>query len=176
MDETATRSDVASTKVSDMFTTDPFCFDAVRANAKLDNCSTCAECEDLCDALEDILDALHKPDNNTPERLRVINEVQWIALKCSRKSTKLQCQEFKDYIKEIERLNTVQVPTATAASKTAKRRKNKRATGSPTPGNVGKRNARSVRSHPTPLPLLSKAKRFRWRKIFHPMTARKKQK
>ncbi|GFW35974.1 hypothetical protein TNCV_1928021 [Trichonephila clavipes] len=104
-------------------TTDPFCFDAVRANAKLDNCSTCAECEDLCDALEDILDALHKPDNNTPERLRVINEVQWIALKCSRKSTKLQCQEFKDYIKEIERLNTVKVPTATAASKTAKRRK-----------------------------------------------------
>ncbi|GFU03268.1 hypothetical protein TNCV_2721471 [Trichonephila clavipes] len=159
MDETATRSDVASTKVSDMFTTDPFCFDAVRANAKLDNCSTCAECEDLCDALEDILDALHKPDNNTPERLRVINEVQWIALKCSRKSTKLQCQEFKDYIKEIERLNTVKVPTATAASKTAKRRKNKRATGSPTPGNVGKKKC----SHPTPLPLLSKAKRFRWR-------------
>ncbi|GFT94735.1 hypothetical protein TNCV_435331 [Trichonephila clavipes] len=39
----------------------------VRANAKLDNCSTCAECEDLCDALEDILDALHNPDNNTPE-------------------------------------------------------------------------------------------------------------
>ncbi|GFT71872.1 hypothetical protein TNCV_2346861 [Trichonephila clavipes] len=151
MDETATRSDVASTKVSDMFTTDPFCFDAVRANAKLDNCSTCAECEDLCDALEDILDALHKPDNNTPERLRVINEVQWIALKCSRKSTKLQCQEFKDYIKENERLNTVKVLTATAASKTAKRRKNKRATGSPTPGNVGKKKC-SERSLPPNTP------------------------
>ncbi|GFW50071.1 hypothetical protein TNCV_2316531 [Trichonephila clavipes] len=120
MDETATRSDVASTKVGDMFTTDPFYFDAVRANSKLEKCITCAECEDLCDALEDILDTLHKPDNNTPERLRVINEVQWIALKCSRKSPKLQCQEFKDYITEIERLNSVKVPTATVASKTAK--------------------------------------------------------
>ncbi|GFU15019.1 nucleic-acid-binding protein from transposon X-element [Trichonephila clavipes] len=56
-------------------------------------------------------------------------------------------------LKEIERLNTVQVPTATAASKTAKRRKNKRATGSPTPGNVGKKKC-SERSLPpnTPSP------------------------
>ncbi|GFS91135.1 hypothetical protein TNCV_2214801 [Trichonephila clavipes] len=117
MDETATRSDVASTKVGDMFTTDTFYFDAVRANTNLDKCKLCTECEKLCDALEDILDTLHKPENNTPERLR----------------------EFTDYIKEIERLNTVNVPTVTAASKTAKRRKNKRATGAPTPGNVGKK-------------------------------------
>ncbi|GFX49993.1 nucleic-acid-binding protein from transposon X-element [Trichonephila clavipes] len=138
-----------------MFTTDPFCFDGVRANSKLEKCSTCAECEDLCDALEDILDALHKPDNNTPERLRVINEVQWIALKCSRKSTKLQCQEFKDYITEIERLNQVKVPTATAASKTAKSRKNKRATGSPTPGKGGKKKC-SERSLPPNTPSSSR--------------------
>ncbi|GFT94736.1 hypothetical protein TNCV_435341 [Trichonephila clavipes] len=61
--------------------------------------------------------------------------------------------EFKDYIKEIERLNTVKVPTATAASKTAKRRKNKRATGSPTLSNVGKREmlgAFAPTQHPFP--------------------------
>ncbi|GFX83863.1 hypothetical protein TNCV_2546541 [Trichonephila clavipes] len=69
----------------------------------------------------------------------------------------------------------VNVPTVTAASKTVKRRKNKRVTGSPTQATQGKRNARSVRSHPTPLPLRTKAKRFRWRKIHQPMTARKKQ-
>ncbi|GFV57481.1 nucleic-acid-binding protein from transposon X-element [Trichonephila clavipes] len=120
MDETATRSDVASTKVGDMFTTDPFCFDAVRANTKLEKCITCAECEDLCDALEDILDTLHKPDN-TPERLR--------------------------------RSSVSKVPTATAASKTGKSRKNKRATGSPTPGKGGKKKC-SERSLPpnTPSP------------------------
>ncbi|GFV45909.1 hypothetical protein TNCV_2322671 [Trichonephila clavipes] len=122
MDETATRSDVASTKVGDMFTTDPFCFDAVRANSKLEKCSTCAECEDLCDALEDILDALHKPDKNTPERLR-------------RSSV------------------SIKIKSATAASKTAKSRKNKRATGSPTPGKGGKKKC-SERSLPpnTPSP------------------------
>ncbi|GFV16243.1 hypothetical protein TNCV_4336261 [Trichonephila clavipes] len=60
----------------------------------------------------------------------------------------------QDYIKEIERLNTVKVPTATAASKTAKRRKNKRATGSPTPGNVGKKKC-SERSLPTQHPFPS---------------------
>ncbi|GFT03598.1 hypothetical protein TNCV_4589591 [Trichonephila clavipes] len=107
--------------------------------------------------------------NPTTTRLRDLGsstEVQWITLKCSRKSTKLQCQEFKDYIKEIERLNTVKVPTATAASKTAKR-KEKQASDlvAPTPGSVGKKKC-SERSLPTqhPFPSCRRRKRFRWRK------------
>ncbi|GFY47445.1 hypothetical protein TNIN_259181 [Trichonephila inaurata madagascariensis] len=52
MDVTDSRSDVASAEIGDKFSTDPFCFDAVRANTRLEKCETCA---DLCDALEDIL-------------------------------------------------------------------------------------------------------------------------
>ncbi|GFT64524.1 hypothetical protein TNCV_705691 [Trichonephila clavipes] len=98
----------------------------VRANAKLDNCSTCAECEDLCDALEDILDALHKPDNNTPERLRVINEVQWIALKCSPNPRNSNVRSSRITLKRL--------------SVSIQQRREKK-------------NARSVRSHPTPPPV-----------------------
>ncbi|GFV22498.1 hypothetical protein TNCV_2443971 [Trichonephila clavipes] len=38
----------------------------------------------------------------TPERLRLVNLVQWAALKCSRRSIRLQNAEFKKYIREVE--------------------------------------------------------------------------
>ncbi|GFY39220.1 hypothetical protein TNIN_386541 [Trichonephila inaurata madagascariensis] len=123
--------------------------DANVATAYLDKCTTCVECEDLCDVLEEILLTLNDPDlENTPERLRLINLIQWTALKCSRKSIRLQNQEFKDYIKEIERLN--RIPTVCRSRNGRKlnasllrlgktlRRKN--------------RHARSARSQTTPLP------------------------
>ncbi|GFY74217.1 hypothetical protein TNIN_200141 [Trichonephila inaurata madagascariensis] len=65
MEATDSRSDVASTKVGDLFASNPFCFYAVRATTKLDECKTCADCEDLCDALEDILSTLHTSRETT---------------------------------------------------------------------------------------------------------------
>ncbi|GFY31961.1 hypothetical protein TNCV_2620981 [Trichonephila clavipes] len=111
----APRTDVASSiKVGDLFTSEPLTFDAIAANAYLDKCTTCIESEELCDVLEEILVTLDDPDlPNTPERLRLVNSVQWTALKCSRKSIRLQNKEFKDYIRDIERLN--RVPTHFAA-------------------------------------------------------------
>ncbi|GFY73979.1 hypothetical protein TNIN_90541 [Trichonephila inaurata madagascariensis] len=111
----APRTDVASSiKVGDLFSNEPLSFDANVATAHLDKCTTCVECEDVCDILEEILNTLNDPDiTSTPERLRLINLIQWTALKCSRKSIRLQNQEFREYIKVIERLN--RVPTAPAA-------------------------------------------------------------
>ncbi|GFV39234.1 hypothetical protein TNCV_4474601 [Trichonephila clavipes] len=54
----------------------------------IDNCTTCAESEDLCGVLDEILFTLEDVDAEaqiTPERLRLVNLVQWAALKCSRK-------------------------------------------------------------------------------------------
>ncbi|GFX63086.1 nucleic-acid-binding protein from transposon X-element [Trichonephila clavipes] len=103
----APRTDVASSiKVGDLFTFEPLSFDAIAANDYMDKCTTCIESEELCDVLEEILVTLDDPDMpNTPERLRLVNSVQWTALKCSRKSIRLQNKEFKDYIRDIERLN-----------------------------------------------------------------------
>ncbi|GFX31501.1 nucleic-acid-binding protein from transposon X-element [Trichonephila clavipes] len=103
----APRTDVASSiKVGDFFTLEPMSFDAIAANDYLEKCTTCIESEDLCDVLEEILVTLDDPDlPNTPERLRLVNSIQWTALKCSRKSIRLQNKEFKDYIRDIERLN-----------------------------------------------------------------------
>ncbi|GFQ76218.1 hypothetical protein TNCT_392241 [Trichonephila clavata] len=78
-----------------------------------------------------------------------MNEVRWIAYKCSRKSNKLQCQEFKDHIAKLERLNQTRVPTDVSTLKPKQRRKMKRATGSPSPGGQGKK-ARSEQSLPPP--------------------------
>ncbi|GFS59850.1 hypothetical protein TNIN_125071 [Trichonephila inaurata madagascariensis] len=96
----------------------------------LDKCTTCVECEDLCDILEEILLTLNDPSiENTPERLRLINVIQWTALKCSRKSIRLQNKEFKDYIEEIKRLN--RVPAVPAPASQPKRKKVKRQPASP---------------------------------------------
>ncbi|GFY38756.1 hypothetical protein TNIN_448171 [Trichonephila inaurata madagascariensis] len=81
--------------------------------AHLEKCTTCVDCEDLCDILEEILDTLNDPDTpSTPERLRLVNLIQWTVLKRSRKSIRLQNQEFKDYIREIERLNRIPIASA----------------------------------------------------------------
>ncbi|GFX04406.1 hypothetical protein TNCV_3975521 [Trichonephila clavipes] len=127
----APRTDVASSiKVGDLFTLEHMTFDAIAANDYLEKCTTCIESEDLCDVLEEILVTLDDPDlPNTPERLRLINSVQWTALKCSRKSIRLQNKEFKDYIRDIERHN--RVPTAASPTSQPKRKSAKSQSASP---------------------------------------------
>ncbi|GFT18435.1 nucleic-acid-binding protein from transposon X-element [Trichonephila clavipes] len=137
------RTDVASSiKVGDLFTLEPLSFDAIAANAYMDKCTTCIESEDLCDILEEILDTLSDPDlPNTPERLRLVNLIQWTALKCSRMSIRLQNKEFKDYIRDIERLNCV--PTAASPASQPKRKQAKRQTASPCKDVPSKKQAKS---------------------------------
>ncbi|GFW38599.1 nucleic-acid-binding protein from transposon X-element [Trichonephila clavipes] len=144
----APRTDVASSiKVGDLFTSEPLTFDAIAANEYLDKCTTCIESEDLCDVLEEILVTLDDPDlPNTPERLRLVNSVQWTALKCSRKSIRLQNKEFKDYIRDIERLNCV--PTAASPTSQPKRKTAKRQPASPSKQTPSKKQAKSERKLP----------------------------
>ncbi|GFS66915.1 hypothetical protein TNCV_4561701 [Trichonephila clavipes] len=151
----APRTDVASSiKVGDLFTLESLSFDANAANDFIAKCATCVDCEDLCDILEEILDTLSDPDTpNTSERLRLVNLIQWTALECSRKSIRLQNKEFKDYVRDNERLN--RIPTALAPASQPKRQQAKRHTASPrkvVPSK--KRRNRSDRSQPTPLPHL----------------------
>ncbi|GFX44884.1 hypothetical protein TNCV_3429331 [Trichonephila clavipes] len=145
----APRTDVASSiKVGDLFTLEPLTFDAIAANAYLDKCTTCIESEDLCDVLEEILVTLDDPDMpNTPERLRLVNSVQWTALKCSRKSIRLQNKEFKEYIRDIERLN--RVPTAASPTSQPKRKTAKRQPASPSKQTPLKKQAKSERKLPS---------------------------
>ncbi|GFS34212.1 nucleic-acid-binding protein from transposon X-element, partial [Trichonephila inaurata madagascariensis] len=129
-------------------------FDVNVATAHLDKCNTCVECEDLCDTLKEIFLTLNDPNiDNTPERLRLINVIQWTALKCSRKSIRLQNKEFKDYIEEIKRLN--RVPTVSAPASQPKRKKVKRQPASPRKDTPSKKQACSERSLPnnTSLPI-----------------------
>ncbi|GFU06421.1 hypothetical protein TNCV_4976611 [Trichonephila clavipes] len=109
LDISAPRTDVASSiEVRDFFTLEPLSFDAIAATDYIDKCTTCIESEDLCDILEEILVTLDDPDlPNTPERLRLVNLIQWTALKCSRKSIRLQNTEFKNYVRDIEWINCV---------------------------------------------------------------------
>ncbi|GFX04417.1 hypothetical protein TNCV_3975631 [Trichonephila clavipes] len=122
-------------------------FDAIAANDYLEKCTTCIESEDLCDVLEEILVTLDDPDlPNTPERLRLVNSVQWTALKCSRKSIRLQNKEFKDYIRDIERHN--RVPTAASPTSQPKRKSAKRQPASPSKQTPSKKQAKSERKLP----------------------------
>ncbi|GFU05760.1 RNA-directed DNA polymerase from mobile element jockey [Trichonephila clavipes] len=160
------RTDVASSiKVGDLFTFEPLSFDAIAANDYMDKCTTCIESEELCDVLEEILVTLDDPDMpNTPERLRLVNSVQWTALKCSRKSIRLQNKEFKDYIRDIERLN--RVPTAASPTSQPKRKTAKRQPASPSKQTPLKKQAKSERKLPstsTSLAIL-KALSLLWRK------------
>ncbi|GFW38618.1 hypothetical protein TNCV_3879871 [Trichonephila clavipes] len=106
MDMSASRTDVASSvEVSDLFTLEPMSFDVMAATDLIDNCTTCAESEDLCGVLDEILFTLEDCDTEaqiTPERLRLVNLVQWAALKCSRRSIRLQNAEFKNTLGEVE--------------------------------------------------------------------------
>ncbi|GFY16046.1 RNA-directed DNA polymerase from mobile element jockey [Trichonephila clavipes] len=99
MDMSASRTDVASSvEVSDLFSLETMSFDVMAATDLIDNCTTCAESEDLCGVLDEILFTLEDVDAEaqiTPERLRLVNLVQWAALKCSRRSIRLQNAEFK---------------------------------------------------------------------------------
>ncbi|GFX69505.1 RNA-directed DNA polymerase from mobile element jockey [Trichonephila clavipes] len=144
----APRTDVSSSiKVGDLFTLELLSFDAIAANEYLDKCTTCIESEDLCDVLEEILVTLDDPDlPNMPERLRLVNSIQWTALKCSRKSIRLQNKEFKDYIRDTERLN--RVPTAASPASQPKRKPAKRQPASPSKQTPSKKQAKSERKLP----------------------------
>ncbi|GFW76142.1 hypothetical protein TNCV_2057891 [Trichonephila clavipes] len=139
----APRTDVASSiKVGDLFTLEPLSFYANAANEYIDKCATCVDSKDLCDILEEILDTLSDPNlPNTPERLRLVKLIQWTALKCSRKSIRLQNKEFKDNIRDIERLN--RVPTAPAPASQPKRKQAKRQTAPPRKDIPSKKQAKS---------------------------------
>ncbi|GFU09353.1 RNA-directed DNA polymerase from mobile element jockey [Trichonephila clavipes] len=71
------------------------------------------------------------------QKLRLISELQGLALKAARKSIRLQNKEFKDYIEELKRLNEHKFPTTPSPSK-AKRGTQKRSTTS-VPGTSGKK-------------------------------------
>ncbi|GFY61798.1 hypothetical protein TNIN_84711 [Trichonephila inaurata madagascariensis] len=74
----APRTDVASSiKVGDLFSNEPLSFDANVATAHLDKCTTCVECEDVCDILEEILGTSTTGITSTPERLRLINLIRY---------------------------------------------------------------------------------------------------
>ncbi|GFT05523.1 hypothetical protein TNCV_3160091 [Trichonephila clavipes] len=112
-----TKTDVASTPVSTLFSLDPICFDVENATKHLDSITACSD--------YDI------------QKLRLISEVQGLALKAARKSIRLQNREFKDYINELKRLIEHKFPTTPSPSK-AKRGKQKRSTTS-VPGTSGKK-------------------------------------
>ncbi|GFT94705.1 nucleic-acid-binding protein from transposon X-element [Trichonephila clavipes] len=135
-----TKTDVASTHVSTLFSLDPICFDVDKANAYLETISDCADCEYFIDKLDAFVKDVKKTVGalDDIQKLRLVNEVQSLALAASRKSIRLQNREFKDYIEELKRLNAHQLPTIPSPSK-AKRGTQKRSTTSPVPGTSGKK-------------------------------------
>ncbi|GFV33948.1 hypothetical protein TNCV_2613461 [Trichonephila clavipes] len=135
-----TKTDVASSPVSTLFSLDPICFDVVKANEHLDSITACSKCEDFIDRIEEYIDNVKKTVGalDDIQKLRLISEIQCMALKASRKSIRLQNREFKDYIEELKRLNQNKFPTSPSPSK-AKRGKQKRSTTSPVSGTSGKK-------------------------------------
>ncbi|GFT94153.1 nucleic-acid-binding protein from transposon X-element [Trichonephila clavipes] len=150
MDMSASRTDVASSvEVSDLFTLEPMSFDVMAATEYIENCTTCAESEDLCGVLDEILFTLEDVDAEaqiTPERLRLVNLVQWAALKCSRRSIRLQNAEFKKYIREVELSR--RTPTAASPASQQKRPLAKRQPVSPQKDVPSKKQAKSERKLP----------------------------
>ncbi|GFW65518.1 hypothetical protein TNCV_1776621 [Trichonephila clavipes] len=174
-----TRTDVASTPVSTLFSLDPICFDVANATTHLDSITTCSECEEFIDMIEVYIEDVKKTVGvlDDVQKLRLISELQGLALKAARKSIRLQNQEFKDYIDELKRLNAHQLPTIPSPSK-AKRGTQKRSTTSPVPGTSGKKQRAGERKrsgNTTPLtpPLMRKPSR-RWRTIARPTRAARK--
>ncbi|GFU36890.1 hypothetical protein TNCV_2670691 [Trichonephila clavipes] len=82
----------------------------------------------------------------TPERLRLVNLVQWAALKCSRRSIRLQNAEFKKYIREVELSR--RTPTAASPASQQKRPLAKRQPASPQKDVPSKKQAKSERKLP----------------------------
>ncbi|GFT88152.1 hypothetical protein TNCV_2893371 [Trichonephila clavipes] len=155
MDMSASRTDVASSvEVSDLFTLETMSFDVMAATDLIDNCTTCAESEDLCGVLDEILFTLEDVDAEaqiTPERLRLVNLVQWAALKCSRRSIRLQNAEFKKYIREVELSR--RTPTAASPASQQKRPLAKRQPASPqkdVPSKSRRNRSESFLAHPPP--------------------------
>ncbi|GFU58825.1 hypothetical protein TNCV_4840041 [Trichonephila clavipes] len=102
-----TKTDVASSPVSTLFSLDPICFDVVKANEHLDTISACSDCEYFIDRLEAFTEDVKKTVGalDDIQKLRLVSEIQSMALKAARKSIRLQNREFKEYIKELKRLN-----------------------------------------------------------------------
>ncbi|GFY47734.1 hypothetical protein TNIN_286451 [Trichonephila inaurata madagascariensis] len=129
-----------------------------KAHEHLDRVTTCSDCEYFIGALEEIIDTIKKTDAVLDDinKLRLISEVQCLALKASRRSIRLQNREFKDYIEELKRLNLNKLPTTPSLSE-AKNSKQKRSTTSPVPGTSGNKQRaeerkRSGNTTPPPVP------------------------
>ncbi|GFX36976.1 hypothetical protein TNCV_1174781 [Trichonephila clavipes] len=137
-----TKTDVASTPISTLFSLDPICFDVVKAKEHLDSISACSDCEDFIDRLEEFIDNVKKTVGalDDIQKLRLVSEIQCMALRASLKSIRLQNREFKDYIEELKRLNQNKFPTTPFPSK-AKRGTQKRSTTSPVPCTSRKKRA-----------------------------------
>ncbi|GFU91708.1 nucleic-acid-binding protein from transposon X-element [Trichonephila clavipes] len=135
-----TKTDVASSPESTLFSLDPICVDVVKANEHLDTITACSDCEDFIDRIEEYIDNIKKTVGalDDIQNFRLIREIQCMALKASRKSIRLQNREFKKYIEEFKRLNQNKFPTSPSPSK-AKRGTQKRSTTSPVPGTSGKK-------------------------------------
>ncbi|GFV05261.1 hypothetical protein TNCV_224741 [Trichonephila clavipes] len=150
MDKSASRTDVASSiEVSDLFTLEPLSFDVMAATEYIENCTTCTESEDLCGILDEILYTLEDVDSETDitlERLKMVNLVMWTALKCSRRSIRLQNAEFKKYVREVEL--SKRAPTAASPASQQKRMQAKRQPASPQKDVPSKKQAKSERKLP----------------------------
>ncbi|GFU91665.1 hypothetical protein TNCV_4508421 [Trichonephila clavipes] len=55
-----TKTDVASSPVSTLFSLDPICFDVVKANEHLDSITACSDCEDFIDRIKEYIDNAKK--------------------------------------------------------------------------------------------------------------------
>ncbi|GFU23042.1 hypothetical protein TNCV_3515001 [Trichonephila clavipes] len=73
-----TKTDVASTPVSTLFSLDPICFDVVKANEHLDTISACSDCEDFIDRLEQFIESVKKTVGalDDIQKLRLVSEIQ----------------------------------------------------------------------------------------------------
>ncbi|GFX95277.1 hypothetical protein TNCV_848672 [Trichonephila clavipes] len=68
-----TKTDVASSPVSTLYSLDPICFDVVKANEHLDSITACSDCEDVIDNRNPSrrwrqTRAARKPEGNRPDR------------------------------------------------------------------------------------------------------------
>ncbi|GFT97988.1 hypothetical protein TNCV_3125761 [Trichonephila clavipes] len=145
-----TKTDVASTPVSTLFSLDPICFDVENATKHLDSITACSDCEDFIDMIEEYIDNVKKTVGvlDDIQKLLLISEVQGLALKAARKSIRLQNREFKDYINELKRLNEHKFPTTPSPSnaKALHDFSCSRHVGEETT----RRRAKSIRQHNTP--------------------------
>lgn len=132
-------TNTAINEVSDLFDIDPLCFNVEKAYIKLDQATTCDACEILCDELEGILKAV---SNSAPgnAKYQLIAEIQWVALKAARKSTKLQNMEFKAYLAGLELAKANAIPSPT------KKTRGKRSNASPINNKGNDKRARGGRS------------------------------